>query len=71
MAHQATVRWDDGSGDLHEELTDTPTQVVARLAEQFAGEVPGLQVVRPSLEDVYLSMISADPTTRLDEEAAR
>jgi ABC-2 type transport system ATP-binding protein len=30
---------------------------VADLAERFAGEVPGLEVVRPSLEDVYLAMI--------------
>jgi ABC-2 type transport system ATP-binding protein len=29
------------------------------LAEQFGGEVPGLTVTRPSLEDVYLRMIGA------------
>ena len=51
--HQrARVRWQD-----HEELTDSPTALVARLSQQFGGEVPGLQVLRPSLEDIYLEMI--------------
>jgi ABC-2 type transport system ATP-binding protein len=42
---------------VHEEVTLTPTRLVAELAERCGGEVPGLEVVRPSLEDVYLSMI--------------
>jgi ABC-2 type transport system ATP-binding protein len=54
----ATVSWTgpDGPG---QEQTDTPTAVVSRLAAQFGGEVPGLTVTRPSLEDVYLRMIGA------------
>ena len=35
----------------------TPTRLVAELAERYGAEVPGLEVLRPSLEDVYLSMI--------------
>ncbi len=62
--HTARVRWTEPDG-LHEEVTDTPTATVGRLAARFAGEVPGLQVVRPSLEDVYLSMIG------IPEEASR
>ena len=54
--HHARVRWHDDAGP-HEEVTQTPTRLVADLAERFGGEVPGLEVVRPSLEDVYLSMI--------------
>jgi hypothetical protein len=27
------------------------------LSAQFPGEIPELQVLRPSLEDIYLSMI--------------
>jgi ABC-2 type transport system ATP-binding protein len=54
--HRARVRWQDAAG-MHEEMTTTPTRLVAELAERFGGEVPGLEVVRPSLEDVYLSMI--------------
>jgi ABC-2 type transport system ATP-binding protein len=33
--------------------------VVADLAARFDGEVPGLTVTRPTLEDVYLDMIGA------------
>ncbi len=39
--------------------TDSPTQVVAELSHKFDGEIPGLTVTRPTLEDVYLSMIGA------------
>ncbi len=42
-------------------LTEQPTEVVARLAswavEAGAGELPGLTVTRPSLEDIYLAMV--------------
>ncbi|GAA4612404.1 ABC transporter ATP-binding protein [Actinoallomurus liliacearum] len=37
--------------------TDSPTQVVAELSQKFDGEVPELTVTRPTLEDVYLTMI--------------
>ena len=36
---------------------------VAELAAQFGGEVPGLTVTRPTLEDVYLTMIGHGMTT--------
>jgi ABC-2 type transport system ATP-binding protein len=54
----ANVAWHSPDGP-RSERTETPTAVVARLAEQFGGEVPGLTVTRPSLEDVYLRMIGA------------
>ncbi|UWP83965.1 ABC transporter ATP-binding protein [Dactylosporangium fulvum] len=54
----ATVGWLGPDGP-RSERTDSPTAVVTRLAEQFGGEVPGLTVTRPSLEDVYLRMIGA------------
>jgi ABC-2 type transport system ATP-binding protein len=56
MAHRARVTWEDGAG-RYEEVTETPTRMVRELADRYGGEVPGLQVRRPSLEDVYLSMI--------------
>jgi ABC-2 type transport system ATP-binding protein len=37
--------------------TSSPTKLVRELAEHFEGEISELQVVRPSLEDIYLSMI--------------
>jgi ABC-2 type transport system ATP-binding protein len=52
----ATVTWQDadGPGMLR---TDEPTRVVAELAARFGGEVPGLAVTRPTLEDIYLELI--------------
>jgi ABC-2 type transport system ATP-binding protein len=38
--------------------TTTPTRLVTELARQFDGEVPGLTVTRPSLEDIYLDLIT-------------
>ena len=60
-ARQAVVRWIE-EGTMRQEPTDTPTAVVAALAERFPGaEIPGLQVLRPTLEDVYLSLIGETP----------
>ena len=54
----ATVVWIDSDG-RHEVATASPTAVLTELAARFApAEVPGLQVLRPTLEDVYLSLIS-------------
>jgi ABC-2 type transport system ATP-binding protein len=59
LAHRARVRWTDHDGS-HEEITDTPTRLVTQLSDRFDSEVPDLEVVRPSLEDVYLSLIGPD-----------
>ncbi|HST82312.1 MAG TPA: ABC transporter ATP-binding protein, partial [Kineosporiaceae bacterium] len=61
-AHQARVVWTEDE-TRREEFTATPTQLVSELAGRFDGEVPGLQVLRPSLEDIYLGMIRGDRTT--------
>jgi ABC-2 type transport system ATP-binding protein len=53
---KARVQW-KSNGVMQEESTDNPTEVVRKLSAQFPGEVPELQVLRPSLEDIYLSMI--------------
>ncbi len=53
---RARVRWEE-DGAVREVVTTTPTAVVTELAGRFGGEVPGLSVQRPTLEDVYLSMI--------------
>jgi ABC-2 type transport system ATP-binding protein len=53
---KARVQW-KSDGVMQEEITDNPTDIVKRLSAQFPGEVPELQVLRPSLEDIYLSMI--------------
>ncbi|WNV74855.1 ABC transporter ATP-binding protein [Geodermatophilus sp. DSM 44513] len=52
----AVVSWlQDGVRRTAE--TAAPTAFVQELAARFPGEVPGLTVARPTLEDVYLKMI--------------
>ncbi|MFG3576338.1 ABC transporter ATP-binding protein [Micromonospora chersina] len=53
----ATVSWRTPDGTPETAETATPTALVAELAARFGGEVPGLTVTRPTLEDVYLRMI--------------
>ncbi|GAB2936497.1 ABC transporter ATP-binding protein [Micromonospora polyrhachis] len=58
----ATVSWRTPDGTVQQVESDTPTAVVAELAARLRadggdGEIPGLTVTRPTLEDVYLRMI--------------
>ncbi|MEW2476962.1 ABC transporter ATP-binding protein [Micromonospora gifhornensis] len=53
----ATVSWRTPEGTLESAQSATPTALVAELAARFGGEVPGLTVTRPTLEDIYLRMI--------------
>ncbi|MFN8158957.1 MAG: ABC transporter ATP-binding protein [Candidatus Nanopelagicales bacterium] len=55
----ATVRWREGD-DLRSERTHEPTRFVHDLANRIGGEIPSLAIHRPSLEDVYLSLIGDD-----------
>jgi ABC-2 type transport system ATP-binding protein len=52
----AAVSWRE-DGELCVEHTDHPTGLVRDLAERFGGEVPELSVTRPTLEEVYLSLV--------------
>ena len=52
----ARVSWDHADGPRTIE-TDTPSAVVRDLLADTPGEVAGLTIVRPSLEDIYLSLI--------------
>jgi ABC-2 type transport system ATP-binding protein len=54
-AAEAVVGWQDRDGHRREP-TDEPTRLIAELAARFGGEVPGLTVTRPTLEDVYLEL---------------
>jgi ABC-2 type transport system ATP-binding protein len=56
LVAEAVVSWQDHDGRRSEQTAE-PTRVVAALAARFCGEVPGLTVSRPSLEDVYLELI--------------
>jgi ABC-2 type transport system ATP-binding protein len=53
----ARVTWNPGAGPTAVQTT-TPTRLVTELAREFDGEVPGLTVTRPTLEDIYLELIS-------------
>jgi ABC-2 type transport system ATP-binding protein len=55
----ATVSWRTADGSWERTQSATPTAVVTDLAARFDGEVPGLTVTRPTLEDIYLDMIGA------------
>ncbi|MGW7069689.1 ABC transporter ATP-binding protein [Streptomyces sp. NPDC054855] len=59
---EATVGWTDPDGTPREEHTRTPTRTVARLTAHFDGEIPGLRIGRPSLEDVYLRLTGQEAT---------
>jgi ABC-2 type transport system ATP-binding protein len=50
------VRWRDAGG-IHEERTHEPAAAVARLYAQRGGELHDLEVIRPSLEDIYLELV--------------
>jgi ABC-2 type transport system ATP-binding protein len=63
---RATVGWADAQG-THQLLADDPTRVVLDLAARFGGEIPELTVSRPTLEDVYLSMIETGATDTVPE----
>jgi len=58
----ARVSWEPPGGARRTVETSTPTATITELARQFSGEIPGLVVTRPTLEDVYLDLIAAaDP----------
>ncbi|OAN35484.1 ABC transporter [Plantibacter sp. H53] len=52
------VRWRDEHG-LREERTETPAARVAALTAAAGGEPRDLEVIRPSLEDIYLELVHA------------
>jgi ABC-2 type transport system ATP-binding protein len=54
----ATVAWQTSDG-MRSVQTATPTDCVLSLAREAGGEIPGLTVTRPSLEDRYLELIGA------------
>ncbi|HEY8588854.1 MAG TPA: ABC transporter ATP-binding protein, partial [Naasia sp.] len=53
------VRWREG-GEIREVRTTTPATHVARLVAAADGSEPeGVEIVRPSLEDIYLGLVAA------------
>ncbi|WP_405734089.1 ABC transporter ATP-binding protein [Streptomyces sp. NBC_01537] len=56
----STVEWTEADGSPRSAQTDTPTQAVAELMRRFDGEIPGLRISRPTLEDIYLQLIGEE-----------
>lgn len=55
---KAIITWRE-NGHVRSEESATPTEFVQTLSSRLGGEIPELTVRRPSLEDIYLSMIGA------------
>ena len=67
------VRWVE-DGQERQVSTSEPTRVVRELAARLVAdgsEIPGLQVVRPSLEEVYLDLLGSVTEERVTEGAGR
>ena len=64
--HRAETRvaWTEPDGSARSTTTSEPTRAVAELGARFGGEVPGLTVSRPTLEDTYLDMVRTAEETQ-------
>ncbi len=69
LRRQATVRWIE-DGAPREVRTEAPAAVLRDLlAGSVSGDVPGLTVTRPSLEDVYLQLVGTPASTATEGES--
>ncbi|MEX0914079.1 MAG: ABC transporter ATP-binding protein, partial [Demequina sp.] len=71
-ADNAIIEWTDAQGP-QTLATPTPTAALRELLAQHEGEIQGLEVRNPSLEDVYLELIgqaAADAAALHDTEEA-
>jgi ABC-2 type transport system ATP-binding protein len=64
----ARVSWDPPGGERRTVETSTPTETITELAREFNGEIPGLAVTRPTLEEIYLDLIGAAGGAAGEEE---
>ncbi|GAA1449405.1 ABC transporter ATP-binding protein [Leifsonia poae] len=69
------VRWRDSAGRPRSERSETPGAVVARLIAELGTEPRNLEVIRPSLEDIYLELVretdtAIDPMTSAAESGS-
>ncbi|GIH46365.1 multidrug ABC transporter ATP-binding protein [Microbispora rosea subsp. rosea] len=58
---QAEVVWTD-DGQTRRQITPDPSQLVWELQQRLGGPIPGLEVHRPTLEDIYIRMIREGET---------
>lgn len=67
LARVPRVTWRGVDGRQHDERTERPGELVGRLLAEFGGEPPELEVIRPSLEDIYLSLVGEDRASQRAE----
>lgn len=68
-ARMPVVRWRDADGAVREERTTAPGAMVAGLHRRV-GEPESLEVVRPTLEDVYLGLLRQHATADASAETS-
>jgi len=56
---KATISWKE-KGQIQTKLSSNPTADIQDLSKNFGGDIPELTVTRPTLEDVYITMIGAN-----------
>jgi ABC-2 type transport system ATP-binding protein len=69
-ARVPVVRWTEDGTPRHERATD-PFAFATALATRLGGAPADLEIVRPSLEDVYLDLVSRPEAGAVTEGAAR
>lgn len=67
-ARTPMVRWREGDR-MCEHRTEHPTEFITRLAAKLGGDIPGLEVIRPALEDIYLELLHTHGEAVTREEA--
>ncbi|WP_400995489.1 ABC transporter ATP-binding protein [Agromyces sp. GXQ0307] len=65
------VRWRDRDGATREIRTERPAEIVASVARDLGTEPAELEVIRPSLEDIYLGLVRASGAEARETEEAR
>ena len=63
------VRWREPSGVLREKRTPEPARLVAELVAASGAEPAELEVIRPSLEDIYLGLVRGSRALNDDADA--
>jgi ABC-2 type transport system ATP-binding protein len=61
---KAIISWREDGAIVSAE-SEKPTEFLIQLAERFKGEIPELAIRRPSLEDIYLSMIGKSENEKI------
>jgi len=62
-ARTPMVRWRDENGQ-HDERTTEPAALVSGLYARAGTEPLGLEVIRPSLEDIYLKLVGSTTSVK-------